>query len=300
MQYWPRKRAAKQTTRVRSVNRKGTGLVEFAGYKAGMTHIMVIDNRKNSELKGEEISVPVTVIEVPKLRIIGARSYRKGDRGLELVSEEIFNTDKQTTRKSNLKKKGSIKTEGVDDIRAIVQSQPPFKKTPELFEATISGNPEEQYNYIKENQEISIKDVYKEGDYVDVHAVTKGKGFQGPVKRFGISLTSHKSEKSRRSPGSLGPWVAQGHITYRVPMAGQTGYHQRTEYSKFIFKISENPEEIIPKGDFPHYGKVNSEYMLVKGSIPGPQKRLIRMTPAMRKKSEEAPTIVHMSTESKQ
>jgi len=44
---------------------------------------------------------------------------------------------------------------------------------------------------------------------VDSKTFTKGKGFQGPVKRFGISLRSHKSEKVIRGPGSLGPWKGQ-------------------------------------------------------------------------------------------
>ena len=47
-------------------------------------------------------------------------------------------------------------------------------------------------------KEIIIDEVFKEGAFLDVHGVTKGKGFQGPVKRHGIMLRHHKSEKSRR------------------------------------------------------------------------------------------------------
>ena len=48
--------------------------------------------------------------------------------------------------------------------------------------------------------------VVKEGDYIDLRAITKGKGYQGPVKRFGIGLKSHKSEKGRRAPW---PWSSR-------------------------------------------------------------------------------------------
>ena len=60
--------------------------------------------------------------------------------------------------------------------------------------------------FIKENltKEISIKDIFSEG-IVDIRGVTKGKGNQGPMKRFGLTLRSHKSEKGRRGPGSGRP-----------------------------------------------------------------------------------------------
>src|SRR3989344_4144001 len=74
--------------------------------------------------------------------------------------------------------------------------------------------------------------VFNENQNVDVHAVTKGKGTQGPVKRFGVGLKQHKSETGIRRVGSLGDWKAK---TWRVAHAGQTGFHKRTEYNKKIF-----------------------------------------------------------------
>ena len=69
MQFWPRKRAKKQTARVRSwASSKEIKPLGFAGYKAGMTHAIVIDNRQKSLTKGEKISTPVTVIECPVIK----------------------------------------------------------------------------------------------------------------------------------------------------------------------------------------------------------------------------------------
>ena len=83
---------------------------------------------------------------------------------------------------------------------------------------------------------------------------------------------------------------------------GQMGYQQRTEFNKRILKISENPEEINPDGGFLHYGLVRGKYALIKGSIPGPTKRLIRIRPAIRQGEHvfREPSINYVSTMSKQ
>ena len=134
-----------------------------------------------------------------------------------------------------------------------------------------------------------------------MHAITKGKGFQGPVKRFGVAIRNHKSEKTVRGPGSLGGWISQAHVMYRVAHAGQMGMHQRTHYNNLLLKIGTNPEEINPKGGFVRFGNVKSSYVLIKGSIPGPAKRIIKLTKSIRgKKSIQIPTIQSISLESKQ
>jgi len=143
-------------------------------------------------------------------------------------------------------------------------------------------------------KEINIGDIFKEGNQIDIHAITKGKGLQGPVKRFGMGLKSHKSEKSRRNPGSLGPWKGQVNIMWKIPYAGQTGYFQRTEFNKWLLKIGNKPEEINPKSGFVRYGIIKNTYVIVKGSVAGPKKRLIRFNFAIRpnkKIPKDAPNI---------
>ena len=70
MQFWPRKRAQREHARVRSwpsANSEAGKPVGFAGYKVGMSHIIVSDNRKNAKTKGMDLMLPVTVIECPPL-----------------------------------------------------------------------------------------------------------------------------------------------------------------------------------------------------------------------------------------
>jgi len=81
------------------------------------------------------------------------------------------------------------------------------------------------------------------------------------------------------------------------------GYHVRTEFNKLILKISEKAEEVNVKGGYPHYGNVKAAYVLLKGSIPGPCKRLIRFNQATRPDTtlpKEAPSIIFTSLNSKQ
>ena len=173
------------------------------------------------------------------------------------------------------------------------------KKKPDFFELGIGGNVNEKLTYAKEilGKEIKITDVFNEGQFVDSVSITKGKGFQGPVKRFGVMLRHHKSEKSRRNAGSLGPW--HGHRQYRVPKAGQTGFQQRRESNKYIVKIDDDVEAINSKAGFLRYGVIRNSYVLIKGSLSGSSKRLITLIAPQRKPlsiGKEAPTIVHIST----
>src|SRR3990170_1522167 len=59
----------------------------FAGYKVGMTHAMLLDNRKESPTFGQEISKPVTVLECPSLKVLGVRTYGKTTNGLKVLTE---------------------------------------------------------------------------------------------------------------------------------------------------------------------------------------------------------------------
>ena len=70
--------------------------------------------------------------------------------------------------------------------------------------------------------------------------------------------------------------------TWRVAHAGQMGFFKRTEHNKLIFKISN--ENIAPKSGFHKYGSVKNDYVIIKGSVAGPKKRLIVMTEPIRDK----------------
>ena len=304
LQFWPRKRSRRVFARVRSWSKtQDAKPLGFAGYKVGMTHLIINDNRKTSTTKGMEIFCPATIIECPPLKTVSIKFYKNTIHGLKLVSEILADDlDKDLNRTITIPKKGKKTKESpqeFDLVHLLVHTQPKLtgigKKKPEIFEIAIGGNKEEQLNYAKSKlgNEIRIDEVFKEGQQLDIHAVTKAKGVQGPVKRFGISLKNHKSEKSRRTPGSLGGWKAQGHIMWRIAKAGKMGYHPRTEYNKWLLKIS-NANEINKNRSFDHYGIIKNPYIVVKGSIAGTKKRLIRINEPIRPNTKipvEPPTI---------
>ena len=310
MQFWPRVRARHSYARIRNwQSSKEIKALGFAGYKVGMTHLMINDNRPHSLTKGTDIFSPATIVECPPLKTASIRFYKNTQDGSKLSAELLADSlDKELLRKIITTKNKGKETNDYDFIRLLCYTQPKLtgigKKKPEIFEIAIGGDKEQQLAYAKEKlgKEINVTEVFKEGQRLDAHSITKGKGFQGPVKRFGVQLRHHKSEKSRRNPGSLGAWRAQGHIMWRTAHAGKMGYHLRTEYNKIILKVGNNTDEVGVKGGFINYGVVKNPYILIKGSISGAKKRLIRLTEAIRSKNNtlEVSQITYISIESKQ
>ncbi|MCH7911395.1 MAG: 50S ribosomal protein L3, partial [Candidatus Hydrogenedentes bacterium] len=93
--------------------------------------------------------------------------------------------------------------EEYSDVRVNVYTQPHLaginKKRPEIFEVAIGGkNLQEKFNFAKSmlGKEIPVKDVFKEGQQLDIFAVTKAKGTQGPIKRFGVLPAVSGSEET--------------------------------------------------------------------------------------------------------
>ncbi len=297
-------------------------LQDFAGYKVGMTHVVMIDDVKNSLTEGMEISVPVTVVETPAVRVAAIRAYSGTTNGEKALSEawaddldeslgKRIALPKTSKKESDLEKIEGLIGEGkVSDIKIITYTLPKKltgvpKKNADVMETSLSGSDvKSKFEYARSvlGSEIKISDVFGEGSFVDVAAITTGKGTQGPVKRWGINLAKNKHSRqgSLRQIGTLGPWHPAV-VRWTVPQMGQMGYHQRTEYNKRILKLGADGEEITPKGGFLNYGLVRGDYVLLKGSIPGPSKRLVRLRDPIRSKAAMGePQIVHVSTQSKQ
>jgi len=296
--FWPRKRAKRIYPRVNTWPKTDkTKTLGFAGYKAGMAHVLIIDTRKTSPTKGDEISLPVTVLDCPPLLVLGVRVYKMTPDGYVAFTEVLHDKvkdDKDLKRKLIVGKyKKGIKVieknlDKIKKIRLIVKTQPREsglnKKTPEIFEIEVGGNNvQEKWNYSKEliGKEIRIKDVFKEGEFIDAIAITTGKGTQGPVKRFGVTIQTRKAAGKRRHVGTLGS-ETPGRVLWTVPHAGQMGFQTRTEVNKRVLKMGEDGKEITPKSGFVNYGVIKRDYVLVEGSLPGPRKRLIRLRMAIR------------------
>lgn len=312
----PRKRAERVVPRIRTWPEcNEVRLQGFAGYKAGMTHVVMIDDIKNSKTYGEEIVVPVTVIEAPPMKVAGIRVYKETQYGLQVAKEVWTNQlDAFLDRRVKIPKKNcdieALRSVEGDEVRVITYTQPYLisgvpKKVPDVMEQKVGGSFKEALEYAisKLGKEVRISEVFKEGAIVDVSAITKGKGFEGVVKRWGVITLDAKHARSskHRKIGTLGPWLPH-RIRWTVPQYGQMGFHQRLEFNKRIIKIGTNGEEITPKGGFPHYGVVRSDYVLIAGSIPGCVKRLVRIRDAVRPPKAEftGVNVVYVSTSSKQ
>ncbi len=320
--YLPRKRAKTMKGKIKHWPESSeAGLLGFGGFKAGMTHVAYIEKDPNSPYNEQEIFCPVTILDAPPLLMYGIRLYKKEIQGLRAIAEahaESVKDNKYLARKiaspkdvnfseQLAKLDGLISSEKSLEIRGLVATQPHLsalsRKVPDLMEIKIGGkNTQESYQYAKDHlgKEIRAFDALKAGQVMDVAAVSKGKGFQGPIKRFRVHKVQHKSRKSVRQVGCLGP-ETPSRILWTTPRAGQMGFHQRTEYNKQILKISEKGEEINPRGGFIRYGLVKGDYILIKGSVPGAKKRFIRLRCSIRGlKDIPVPEITYVSVLSQQ
>lgn len=283
IKYWP-------VINVNSVKPLG-----FAGYKVGMTHVFYIDNYRFSPYAGQEVFSSVTIVETPPLKVVGIAGYTidaknnclinyktaYAPEAPDFIKRRIVNFSSSTSKKNLEELESNI--ENIRIWRLLVSTQPIVagihKKTPEIFELQLGGNTgaEEKFSYAKDKLggDLKVEEVFKPGEVIDTIAVTKGKGFQSPVKRWGIKLLPHKSRKSRRKPGALGPWKPSA-TRYTVPLSGQTGFHRRTIYHVKILGIKK-PEEFDHQLSFRKYGVLKNDFLLLKGSVPGAVKRLIKM-----------------------
>jgi len=299
LQIWPRKRAEKflpsVNWRALEPETREKGLLGVIAYKVGMASCLVLDKTANSMTKDKKMIVPVSVLEVPSLKIFSARFYKNG-----IVSSEIvLNSDKELKRvmkigKLNpgstapLKKIEELDKKDFDDLKIIVYSQvknTSVKKTPDIIEIGLGGKLEDKIEFVKAhwNKEIHASEIFKKSQLVDIRGLSQGKGLEGPVKRFGISLKGHKSEKGVRRPGSLGPWHPH-HVVFRVAQAGQLGMQTRICYNSKIVEIAKiSDKNINPQSGWIHYGNIKTEYILLRGSVPGPAKRQLLLTLPLRK-----------------
>jgi len=320
--YLPRHRAKKPVARIRywpKIKADNPRLLGFLGYKAGMTYVFTIEDRKRSPNFGKEVMRAATILETPPIILCGIRTYTHNPYGLQQLTEvwmkdppaeleralvlpESFNTEE-------MMQKVTQNLDQTTTIRAIIATQPSLanlsKKKPEITEIEIGGGTiPQQLEYAKAllGKTVTPEEIFKNGQYIDIAAITTGKGWQGPVKRWGVTILQAKGRKTKRGIATLGPWNPH-HLMYSIPRAGQMGYHQRIEFNKRILKMGKDGKEVSVKGGFMRYGNVISSYILMEGSIAGTEKRTITLRyPARPPKQvmEEPPQITYVSHESPQ
>lgn len=318
--YSPRKRAARPVPRIRSwpSGPKVPQLEGFAGYKVGMTHAFIVDYRKRSTTAGQEVSVPVTVVEVPPLRVVAARAYRRDPYGQRVVAEVWADAlpEEMWRRLPNhpgspASARDAFSHASASEVRLLLATNPSLitgvpSKVPELFEVRVSGEElPARIAFALESlgKEIPVDQLAREGEFLDAVAVSKGKGFQGHIKRWHVRLQPHKNSKHRRMIGTLGPHNPS-FVSYRIPQAGQMGYHRRTAFNLRVLKVVRDPrtEPVSPQGGFPHYGELRGACLVLHGSVPGPARRLVRFRLPIRSRvvAVEKVDLRYLSTTSKQ
>jgi large subunit ribosomal protein L3 len=305
--FYPRVRAKSEEARLRNwpeLN-DNTSLLGFAGFKAGQLQVMTIDDKEKTPNFGKQLDNSSTVIATPPINIIGIRCYRKdlyGEKAFIDAYSKDFPKGLERKFKTKYNEKSFETIESSFDLISsffAIASVFPKKanlsqKKPFVFEIGVSGKDNKtKYEYLKGilGKEIKISDVFQNGQLIDVSGITRGKGIEGPITRFGVKRKQHKSRKSVRALGTLGP-ISPAVVMYSVPRQGQRGFHQRTEYNKRILLVSSDGSSqtasvssklsINPPGGFKHFGLVTTDYIVVRGSIPGVPKRLVKMRQPIR------------------
>lgn len=303
--FWRRQRAHQMVPRMRSWSATGKGLAGFVGYKAGMAHVVLVEDR-DSPYKNQEITRPVTFIETPPILVFSVVGYKNTLEGLKAAAESpSTKAPKQLSRALTVAKKPRLSLEDFEklvgqfaQVRVMACTQPwkaGVKATPDVFELGLNGrDAAEQFAHAKNylGKEVGVSEVFGEGEFLDVIAVTTGKGWGGVVERYGVALNPRKATGARRHGGTLGP-ERQGKIMYTVPRAGQTGFHRRTERNKRILKLGapKDAPGVSPAGGFQHYGILKSDFVVVDGSIPGPVKRPIRLRRSLTRPQPTKPDV---------
>merc|ERR1712061_776367 len=143
-----------------------------------------------------------------------------------------------------------------------------------------------------EKKTFTFDSVFAPNGSVDLISITKGKGTQGVISRFGVTRLPRKTHRGLRKVACVGAWHPSA-VKWTVARAGQKGYHHRTETNK----------KITPLGGFPHYGIVKEDYVILKGSVPGPVRRVITfrdcLFPQANRKAMDSVNLKFIDTSSK-
>lgn len=235
----------------------------------------------------------VSVLEIPDVLLYGIRLYCLNEFHQKCVYADILinQINPGELMKKYFQKKVDIKEvdlKKIVDISAVclydfskINAISTNKK--KIFEIPIQGTDtiSDKINKISNMKEISCSE-FSNMEYIDVTSISKGKGTQGAVKRYGVKLLSHKDSKKRRAIATQGGKTPK-HTRPTVGAAGQLGFARRTEHNKILLKkgLKEELTSI-----FKNYGQIKNPYVIILGSIPGPTKRMVWIRKSQRKKGQ--------------
>jgi len=175
------------------------------------------------------------------------------------------------------------------------------QKKAHLMEIQVNGGNMAQkvdWGYSLFEKPVPVDAVFSQNEMIDTIAVTSGHGFSGVVSRWGVRRLPRKTHRGLRKVACIGAWHPE-RVRFTVARAGQHGYHKRTEINKKIYRVGKaavtgegrdakinynaktetdvTDKTINPLGGFVHYGTVNEDFLMLKGCIAGPVKRVITL-----------------------
>ena len=122
-----------------------------------------------------------------------------------------------------------------------------------------------QIESFKLGMEIKLEDIFHENDFLDIKSVSKGKGFQGVVKRHnfrGVGESTHGQHNRLRAPGSIGAGSTPSRVFKGMRMAGRMGGDNIKQLNLKVLKIDKEKNLIYVSGSVP--GSNNSYVVLEK------------------------------------
>ncbi|MHB8566010.1 MAG: 50S ribosomal protein L3 [Nitrososphaerales archaeon] len=317
--FYPRARHQTLVPRIRTWTGRGIDkptLLGFPAFKAGMAQVITIDDREKTPNFGKPLFNPVTILAAPYVTVFGIRAYsKKGPNSFAFADIFADNIDEELRDRISHGKKSKNDGQGgifkvqenlkiIDSFAALIGVVPnetglPIKN-PQVQEIGVSGGDvKSQFEYLKTilGKQVKATELLKPGTYVDAMAITKGKGFEGVITRFGVKRKQHKSRKTVREVGVISPWHPAS-VMWTVPRAGQMGFHQRLARNSRILAVGNAQQSpVTPSGGFPHFGDIRGEYIVLRGSVPGPVKRLIdlRLPIYPRRQKTQVPKLIELN-----
>jgi large subunit ribosomal protein L3 len=190
------------------------------GKKVGMTSIYGASGK----------NIPCTVIEVGPCVVTQVRTLEKD--GYEAVQLGFGDRSEKRVSKAM---QGHFKSAGVSPKRHLVE----FKSFTDELQA---------------GDTLKVEDVFNEGEYVSVIGTSKGKGFQGVVKRHGfagVGQATHGQHNRLRAPGSIGAASYPARVFKGMRMAGQMGNSRATIENLEVLKVLSEEGILVVKGAVP-------------------------------------------------
>jgi len=241
-------------------------MVGLLGKKLGQTRVYTEDGR----------SVSVTIVQAGPNQVLQRKTT--GKDGYEAVQ---LGFDGQKEHRLNLAKRGHLKAHNGEKNYTSRSPDRTVKGKARLANRKAwDARTITPIRRIKEFRDFSLDvkpgdsigaDVFEPGDYVDVIGKTKGRGFQGVVKRwnFGGGRGSHGSGGWRRRPGSIGAGSTPGHVIKGKHMPGHMGQASRTVQNLEIIQVQTDDNLLLVKGAIPG---ANGDYVVIRESKKKPKK----------------------------